>query len=547
MILFIGCEKLDKTGSTQIKKEKISGYIQKGPFLNGTQISMYELDSKLAQTGKVFNVTITDNKGSFEIDNITLSSNFVYLSADGFYYNEIAGAVSSASLKLTALSDITDISTINVNILTHLEKRRIEYLVKQGKTFKEAKATAQKEILAIFGFTKDNMKPSESLDISSSGDDNAILLAISLILQGSLSVGELSELLATISADIESDGVLSDQLKMNLRSSAIALNLDQINSYLLERFQTIGVTNSIPDFSKFVDLFISNLAQKPEIVVSNYIDKRDVSVSFPIVVSPNSALTTITLEYGLTNAYGNSIPSVQSPVTSSHQVNDTIHLNNLLPGTTYHYRVKAENSKGVAYSDDKTFTTSPFYVSVGDSFQGGIVAYIFERNDPGYDENIQHGLIAASTDQIVQNGYVHPSGAPWYNGVDSITGATGTALGTGLANTIAIIKIQGPPVSYKDIWGYTGTQPYAAWIARNYSGGGYTDWFLPSKDELYKLWVNRVKIGNFSEGLANDGSDMYWSSSEVSSNMSWKIKFKNCERYTDTKYTPGSVRAVRYF
>ena len=135
LVLFLGCKKLDKPGSPEIKKEKISGYLQKGPFLNGTQISMYELDSKLAQTGKVFNVTITDNKGSFEIDNITLSSNFVYLSADGFYYNEIAGAVSSAPLKLTALSDITDISTINVNILTHLEKRRIEYLVKQGKGF----------------------------------------------------------------------------------------------------------------------------------------------------------------------------------------------------------------------------------------------------------------------------------------------------------------------------------------------------------------------------------------------------------------------------
>jgi len=250
-IFFLGCKKLDKPGSLEIKKEKISGYIQKGPFLNGTQISMYELDSKLAQTGKVFNVTITDNKGSFEIDNITLSSNFVYLSADGFYYNEISGAVSSASLKLTALSDITDISTINVNILTHLEKRRIEYLVKQGKTFKEAKTTAQKELLAIFGFTQANMKPSESLDISASGDDNAILLAISLILQGNLSVGELSELLATISADIEPDGVLNnDVLLNNLRESAKALDLTQITTNLNDRFKSLNVIASLPDFAK---------------------------------------------------------------------------------------------------------------------------------------------------------------------------------------------------------------------------------------------------------------------------------------------------------
>jgi hypothetical protein len=540
--LFLGCKKVDNSNEntpiTPIKKDKISGLVQKGPYINGTQIVMYVLDDKLAQTGKVFNTQITDNKGSFELNNVELSSKYVELSANGYYFNESSNAITTSQLQLYALTDVTDASTINVNILTHLEKRRVEYLIKAGKTFNEAKTTAQKEILAIFGFTKDNMKPSESLDISASGDDNAILLAISLILQGGLSVGELSELLATISADIESDGVLSDQLKLNLRSSAIALNLDQINSYLLGRFQTIGVTSSIPDFSKFVDLFISNLAQKPEISVLNYIDKRDVSVSFPIVVSPNSALTNITLLYGLTTEYGNSVSSVQSPLISSQQVNDTIHLKNLLPGTTYHYLVKAENSKGIAYSDDNTFTTSPFYVSVGDSFQGGIVAYILNGNDPGYDENMQHGLIAADTDQIRLNPSIQGSGAPWYNGEYKITGATGTALGTGLANTDAIIKIQGTPFSYIDSSGNVVTKPYAAWVARKYLGGGYSDWYLPSKIELYLLQI--------------DSSDFYWCSSESTDVLAWGRQWvgggSSIEpNYGSPKSWKASVRAVRSF
>ena len=48
---------------------------------------------------------------------------------------------------------------------------------------------------------------SEYLDISQPGDKNAILLAISVILQGYLSVAELSELLANITTDIREDGL----------------------------------------------------------------------------------------------------------------------------------------------------------------------------------------------------------------------------------------------------------------------------------------------------------------------------------------------------
>jgi len=321
---------------------------------------MYELDSKLAQTGKVFNVTISDNKGSFEIDNITLSSNFVYLSADGFYYNEIAGAVSSASLKLTALSDITDISTINVNILTHLEKRRIEYLVKQGKTFKEAKTTAQKEILAIFGFTQANMKPSESLDISAIGDDNAILLAISLILQGNLSVGELSELLATISADIEPDGVLNnDVLLNNLREIAKALDLTQITTNLNDRFKSLNVTATLPDFAKYITIFLSHSAQKPDIVSLSFWSILDTSAMIIAYINPNSASTTVTVEYGETINYGTSNKGETSPLIGLVEVIEPLKFNNLRPNTSYHYRVKAENAKGIVYSADSTFITMP--------------------------------------------------------------------------------------------------------------------------------------------------------------------------------------------
>ena len=88
--------------------EKLSGYVQKGPYLNGTAITISELSSELEPTGKNFISQILDNKGTFEIKNIDLSSQYVELKADGFYFNEISNVSSTAQLTLFALSDLTN-------------------------------------------------------------------------------------------------------------------------------------------------------------------------------------------------------------------------------------------------------------------------------------------------------------------------------------------------------------------------------------------------------------------------------------------------------
>jgi len=397
--LFLGCKKVDNsTGNTPIttiKKDKISGLVQKGPYINGTQIVMYVLDDKLAQTGKVFNTQITDNKGSFELTSIELSSKYVQFTASGFYYNESLGAITSTQLSLNALSDVTDASSINVNILTHLEKRRVESLVKSGKAFAEAKKTAQQEIFAIFGIQIAQSAVSEKLDIATAGDANAILLAISLIIQGDLSVGDMSELLATISADLEDDGLMSNTGVMTkLIANAKSLHLDSIRQNLVKRYQDLGVTASIPDFEKYVNVFLVQSAQKPSAESKAPTTILNHTATLNGLVNPNGAETTVTFEYGLTSSYGSSIVAKESFLYGDTARNVSADITNLDSLTTYHYRIKAENGKGITYSADSTFATIKDAV---DLVTGLVAYYPFNGNANDESGNGNNGTVNGAT------------------------------------------------------------------------------------------------------------------------------------------------------
>jgi len=96
----------DEDSPEIITKSKLSGYVQKGPFLNGTSVSASELRLDLSQIGKVFMAQIKDNQGTFELSNIELTSPYVDLKADGFYLNEVTGAVSASQFSLHALANV---------------------------------------------------------------------------------------------------------------------------------------------------------------------------------------------------------------------------------------------------------------------------------------------------------------------------------------------------------------------------------------------------------------------------------------------------------
>jgi hypothetical protein len=237
----------------------LQGQAQKGPFNNGTSINIAELTNELSPTGRNFSSAITDNTGRFSVANVQLESPYAELRATGFYFNEVSGNASDAQLTLYALSDLTNKNTVNVNIISHLEKNRINFLMSGAnpQTFSQSKSQALNEILTIFDFDASGVSSSELLDITQAGDGNAKLLAISAILQGNQSVAQMSELLANISTDISSDGVLNNEgLKQKLKDNTSSLNVSEIRTNLEARLIQLGINGTIPDFESQVEHFL---------------------------------------------------------------------------------------------------------------------------------------------------------------------------------------------------------------------------------------------------------------------------------------------------
>lgn len=255
-ILFNACEKENNNIKTIAK---IEGVVQKGPFLNGTSLDIFEMNSNYAPTGKTYSTQLLDNSGTFQLKDVLLISEYVQFRANGYYFNEITGQNSNSQLTLYAFSNISNRSMVNVNILSHLEKGRIEYLVSEGINYVDAKKQAEQEILNVFSISKTDISAFDSLDISKEGENNAILLAVSIIAQGFRTESELSDLLANIATDIRQDGQLNSiSLGSLLINDARLLDLKQIRKNIENRYLNLGMNVTIPDFEKYINLFLDS-------------------------------------------------------------------------------------------------------------------------------------------------------------------------------------------------------------------------------------------------------------------------------------------------
>ena len=121
----------------------------------------------------------------------------------------------------------------------------------------------------------------------------------------------------------------------------------------------------------------------------------------------------------------------------------------------------------------KSTTNNPLSLKIGDKYQGGTIVYILDAGDAGYDEKVQHGLIASPEN-------LGP--AIYSNCGNLINGADATSIGSGKQNTLDIIAS-------------CNSASIAAKLCDDYSvienGKTYDDWYLPSKLELIKVYEQK--------------------------------------------------------
>lgn len=155
----------------------------------------------------------------------------------------------------------------------------------------------------------------------------------------------------------------------------------------------------------------------------------------------------------------------------------------------------------------------------GLTYAGGLIFYMQADGT---------GLVAAPVDQ--------DSGEDWGCEGTEINGADGTAIGTGTQNTI-------------DIVAGCSTAFTAAFICSDLTFNGFSDWYLPAKDELSEMYQNIGKgASGVNQNIGGFKDDGYWSSSEVSDDEAWAQDFgTGTQDFFDKNDESFPVRAIRAF
>jgi hypothetical protein len=244
------------TGTGEEKTYSIEGYAQKGPFIVGSNVTVSELNDELYPTGRVFFATVLDNTGHFELPGVILVSSYIQIKVEGSYFSEVQGGIPTGeSLTLYSIADISRSETINVNILTHLEKERVEYLVQEeSKSFSEAKEQALEELLRVFDLDDFSVNASEDLSILSESEGNAVLLAVSSIIEGVYNYERKLALITNFQRDFEDGALDATDIQNTLLTSAFSLNTQRTIENLTGKFS--GIT--VPDFEPIVEHFLDN-------------------------------------------------------------------------------------------------------------------------------------------------------------------------------------------------------------------------------------------------------------------------------------------------
>ena len=285
-ILFAACSDSKVAGGSSddagiIADLNVAGVSQKGPFVKGSAVTVQGISCEsMTLTGEKFEGVVKSDKGDFEIKNVNLSSTCAVFEVTGFYLNEISGQKTNSELTLRALTDLKDRKSVNINLLTHLEYERIKYLVTVEKmSFAEAKAQAEREVLASFDISN-QVDEFENLNIFESGDGNAALLAVSVLMQADADVAKLEERTNEFTTAIVKNGSWDDEKTKTeiadwVRDAEASGKIEMIR----KNVESWSDSNKASAFEKYVEDFGEGLSRdsylNPATPYDSIVDNRD--------------------------------------------------------------------------------------------------------------------------------------------------------------------------------------------------------------------------------------------------------------------------------
>ena len=233
----------------------VSGTVEKGPFVQGSTINMQTMDEKLHSTGKTLMETIKDDAGSFDFGSQEFDTPYAKITATGYFFNEVTGGLSQGMINLNALVDLSDKSSVNVNLLTHLKSQRIQKLIEEGNTFKAAASQAQTELMGAFGLQKYAGKDVSQFSITAGTDEAAALIAVSSIIQVDRSEASMTEFISKLTNEFGANGYFTDATKESIANSVKTLSgrLESIAGNVVGRYETLGKTVTVKPLQYFFD------------------------------------------------------------------------------------------------------------------------------------------------------------------------------------------------------------------------------------------------------------------------------------------------------
>ena len=245
------------TGNYVPTTVSLNGSVQKGPFIQGSDVQIYLLDSTGNNLGSVYNTQTSDNVGNFSTTLAGLSSTYtgnLSLSGDGFFFKEVAGNLSDAPQTLKALYKADgNAAEIHLNLITHLSYRRAMALLKGNSDLNASVAQAQNELTTslksaglVYPADATGLATGMNLFGSNNGA-NQYLLAASCAFENAAGSSDsaLQDLLNRYQLDLANDGAVASKLTDKVKAGIVITDPTICVANLQKRAQELGVVFNV--------------------------------------------------------------------------------------------------------------------------------------------------------------------------------------------------------------------------------------------------------------------------------------------------------------